>query len=120
MRGSYAITGIPISSRQRRTLRVYDVQMPPHSLFRVQVFDDADNRLLVDRTYTQSFPAAPPPVLIPATLDFSDALNGSEVSSSARVTVSIERVVPKGEPFWPMISTTNSADHRVKIFVPNL
>ena len=120
LRGSYVMTGVPISSAERRTLRVYDVQTPPQSLFHVQVFDDTDNRTLVDRTYTQSFPATSSPVIVPATLDFSDALNGPEVLSAAHVTVSIERTVPKEEPFWPMISTTGNADHRVKIFVPNL
>jgi hypothetical protein len=116
-RSSFTIIGVPVSAGQRRTLRVYEPHLSPVSSFRVRVVDEATNATLLDRQYERQLLTDPPfPALVPATYDFSDALEGPEVSTAQRVTVSIESVFP-GLTFWPLISVTNSADHRVSIFV---
>lgn len=89
-------------------------------MFRIRVFDEADNRTLLDREYMGRQASDPPsPVLVPATFDFSDALAGPELSTARHVGVSIERVFPEALTFWPMVSTTSNIDHRIAIFVAN-
>jgi hypothetical protein len=119
-RSRYTIIGVPIAAGQRRTLRIYEPHLPVQSVFRIRVFDEADNRTLSDREYTGWQPTDPPsPVLVPATFDFSDALAGPELSTAQHVSVSIERVFPEALTFWPMISTTGNSDHRIAIFTSN-
>ena len=120
LRSRYTIVGVPVSSGQRRTLRVYEPHLPVQSVFRIRVFDEADNRTILDREFMGWNSTDPPsPVLVPATFDFSDALVGPELATTQHVSVSIERVFPETLTFWPMISVTSSIDHRIAIFVAN-
>ncbi len=120
LKSQFTIIGVPISDDQRRTLRVYEPHLPVQSVFRVRVFDEASNRMLLDREYSGGSPTdSPSPVLVPATFDFSDALASSLMAGAQRVTVSIARIFPAGLTFWPMISSTSNVDHRVAIFVAN-
>ena len=119
LRSRYTIVGVPVSSGLRRTLRVYEPHLGVQSVFRIRVFDEADNRMILDREYMGGSPTDPPsPALVPATFDFSDALAGP-AQAATYVSVSIERVFPETLTFWPMISVTSNIDHRIAIFVAN-
>lgn len=116
----FSIPGIPIAVEHRRTLRVYDPQMPTQSVFRVRVIDDATSAILFERDYFRALPTDPPiPAIVPATFDFSDALSADALGSSQHVTVVIERVFPEDLPFWPLISVTSNQDNRVAVYAPN-
>jgi hypothetical protein len=114
------LVGIPIAPAQRRTLRVYDPSLPPNPVFRVRVIDEATNRTLVDREYSRLLPPNEGgPILVPETFDFSDSLAAPELTSAERVTVTIERIFPRGLTFWPTLSVTSDRDNHFAIFTPN-
>jgi hypothetical protein len=114
------IIGVPVSTGQRRTLRVYDPFLPTQAIFQVRVIDEENGVVLLDRQYMRGLPTDPAgPVLVPAMFDFADALSAPEVLAAQRVSVSIDRVFPPGLSFWPMITVTNNTDNHFAVFVPN-
>lgn len=114
------IVGVPLDSEHRPTLRVYDPFLPPNAVFRVRVIDEATNAVIFDREYSRFLPTDPPsPALVPATFDFSDALEAAMASGSQRVTVTVERIWPRQLGFWPMISITSNRDGRIAVFTPH-
>lgn len=115
------IVGVPVGSGKRHTFRVYDPSLPPQSVFRIRVIDEATERTLADRQVSGFHPTSVEggPPLLPDTFDFSAVFAEPEVLRSDRVTVTIERLFPAGLAFWPMISVTSDRNHHFAIFTPN-
>lgn len=111
------LINIPMDSRFRQTLRIYDGALPP-TRFAVRVYDFASNALLASTTVEAVSPDVglfrdlPPLAQIP---DLRGLLPGRTAAGAVRVEV---EPLSSGSHFWAFVSVTNNETQQATLVTP--
>lgn len=114
VKGTAHLINVPLQLNGRVQLRLYSPD--PMAGFTVRVYAEPDGRLLAQGTYAVNAPADgfEPPEL-PMMVDASALFRGWIVD---RVRVTVERTLPEGGAFWPLLTITNPRNNRVTTVSP--
>ena len=114
--GPFDLLNVPLPSRFRQTLRIYDFEDKSGSSVRVQFFDMITGRLLKDFQMAMLAPRSDD-IFTPAYVQFDQFGQAPELGGIDRIRV---RVSPtnSAQRLWAMVSVTNNVTQELTMITP--
>ena len=114
--GRTTLLNVPLGETTRASLRVYVPGLITRH-FTVSVYREDDDRLILQQTFFDPVPTDPPiPPLVPEVSDVSIVLANAALQKPGRVRVTID--VLGDVEYWPLLTVTDNATHRVMAITP--